>query len=406
MDQVFGALLRGIATILAALYDFVGNYGIAIVLLTIVIRVALLPLTIKQVRSMAEMQQIQPLVKEIQRKHKGNRQKLNEELMAVYKEHRVNPLGGCLPLLMQAPFFIALYAVLNAFSPAVAIPAGDDFRAATVRESFCQPVGEDLPRISGLGSNEIRCTNGEEQTVEIEEWVAKSGGRLNADTRNPPPQMFRCIAHEAGGAFAKDHLKCESPRSSGHLPKDSELYRDVIEGAPGFLGMELSCSPTQSGSEEGMRQCSRSGARAGGAPLVAYWGLVVLMVGTTWYQQRQMQQMSGQSNPQMVMMGRIMPVFLGFISLSIPAGVLLYWVTTNLWQVGQQRVMMRSRLKKEAAGAPAPRADGQRKGGTPSLPKGGNGQKRVESPPQKRPAANRGGSGRSGGGSRKKRRKR
>jgi YidC/Oxa1 family membrane protein insertase len=108
----------------------------------------------------------------------------------------------------------------------------------------------------------------------------------------------------------------------------------------------------------------------------------------------------------MVMMGRIMPVFLGFISLSIPAGVLLYWVTTNMWQVGQQRVMMRSRLKKQAEGAPAPRADGQRKGSTPPLSKGGNGQKRVESPPQKRPAANRGGSGRSGGGSRKKRRKR
>jgi YidC/Oxa1 family membrane protein insertase len=406
MDQLFGALLRGIATILAALYDFVGNYGIAIILLTIVIRLALLPLTIKQTRSMAEMQQIQPLVKEIQRKHKGNRQKMNEELMAVYKEHRVNPLGGCFPLLLQFPFFIALYAVLNAASPAVALPAAD-FRAESVTESVCQPVGEDLPRISGQGSNEIRCTNGEEQTFDIEEWVsAKTGGDLNADLSDPPPQMFRCRPAAEDGPFDRDYFRCESPRSSGHLPKDSQLYRDIVEDAPGFLGMELSCSPTQSGSEEGMRECSRSGRRAGGAPLVAYWGLVVVMVGTTWYQQRQMQQMSGQSNPQMVMMGRIMPVFLGFISLSIPAGVLLYWVTTNMWQVGQQRVMMRSRLKKQAEGAPAPRADGQRKGSTPPLSKGGNGQKRVESPPQKRPAANRGGSGRSGGGSRKKRRKR
>ena len=405
MDQVFGAFLRAIASILAAIYDVVGNYGIAIILLTIVIRLALLPLTIKQTRSMAEMQQIQPLVKEIQRKYKGNRQKLNEELMAVYKEHRVNPLGGCLPLVMQFPFFIALYAVLRASSPAVALMP-PDFRADAwpVNQTVCSPVGEEFPRLDPPGSDEINCSNTEtqeEETFEVEGWANHKTGRESAS----PPTMFRCTPSKSGGVFEDDYVLCRSPLGSGHLPEGSKLYRDIIEDAPGFLGMDLSCSPTQSGSEVGIRQCSRSGKAAGGAPLVAYWGLVVVMVGTTWYQQRQMQQMSGQSNPQMVMMGRIMPVFLGFISLSIPAGVLLYWVTTNMWQVGQQRVMMRSRLKKQAEGASAPRADGQRKGSTPAPSKGGNGQKRVESPPQKRPA-NRGGSGRSGGGSRKKRRKR
>ena len=84
-------------------------------------------------------------------------------------------------------------------------------------------------------------------------------------------------------------------------------------------------------------------------------------------------------------MGRIMPVFLGFISFSIPAGVLLYWVTTNLWQVGQQRVMMRSSAKEPGRGRPAAReADGSARARHDASRKGGNGKKPVASPPRKR----------------------
>jgi YidC/Oxa1 family membrane protein insertase len=101
------------AAALAGFYALVGNYGIAIILLTVAVRVLLLPLSIKQTRSMREMQKIQPEVKKIQAKHKGDRQKMNEEMMALYKEHGVNPFGGCLPLLMQFPVFIALYRLIS-----------------------------------------------------------------------------------------------------------------------------------------------------------------------------------------------------------------------------------------------------------------------------------------------------
>jgi YidC/Oxa1 family membrane protein insertase len=97
---------------LAAFYAVVPEYGAAIVLLTVAVRLILLPLTIKQTRSMREMAKIQPEIKKIQQKHKGDRQKMNEEMMALYKERGVNPFGGCLPLLMQMPVFIALYRVL------------------------------------------------------------------------------------------------------------------------------------------------------------------------------------------------------------------------------------------------------------------------------------------------------
>lgn len=98
---------------LSAFYAVVPVYGVAIILLTLAVRVLLLPLSIKQTRSQREMQRIMPEIKAIQKKHKGDRQKINEATMALYKEHGVNPLGGCLPLLMQFPVLIALYYVIS-----------------------------------------------------------------------------------------------------------------------------------------------------------------------------------------------------------------------------------------------------------------------------------------------------
>ncbi|MRR35196.1 YidC/Oxa1 family membrane protein insertase, partial [bacterium] len=90
-----------------------GDYGMAIVLLTIALRLALVPLTAKQTRSMYEMQRIQPKIKELQAKYKNDKEKLQEETLKFYQENKVNPFGGCLPLLLQMPVFIALFQVLG-----------------------------------------------------------------------------------------------------------------------------------------------------------------------------------------------------------------------------------------------------------------------------------------------------
>lgn len=89
------------------------NYGLAIILFTIVIRVALLPLTIKQYKSTSKMQEVQPLIQDIQRKYKNDKEKLNAELMKVYQENKVNPAGGCLPLLIQMPILFALFYAIS-----------------------------------------------------------------------------------------------------------------------------------------------------------------------------------------------------------------------------------------------------------------------------------------------------
>jgi len=115
---------------LRGLLDFLHDnaaltYGWSIVVLTVIVRMALLPLVIKQYKSMRRMQAVAPQLKELQRKHKGNRQKLNEELMAFYKENEINPFSSCLPLVAQIPIFIALYYVLRDFAKE-AVGAGTD----------------------------------------------------------------------------------------------------------------------------------------------------------------------------------------------------------------------------------------------------------------------------------------
>lgn len=94
-----------------------GSYGMGIILLTLAVRIVILPLTLYQMKSMKKMQEVQPMLKELQAKHKDNPQKLNEEMMNLYKTQGVNPLSGCLPLLIQMPFLYAVFAVLNTFDP-------------------------------------------------------------------------------------------------------------------------------------------------------------------------------------------------------------------------------------------------------------------------------------------------
>jgi len=88
------------------------DFALAIIVFTIIIRTILAPLFVRQIRSQKEMQRMQPLIREVQRKHKGNRQKVSEETMALYKEHGVNPAAGCLPVVLQLPILFALYQAL------------------------------------------------------------------------------------------------------------------------------------------------------------------------------------------------------------------------------------------------------------------------------------------------------
>jgi YidC/Oxa1 family membrane protein insertase len=109
---MFDGFFEIVSQTLNFFYELVPNYAVAIALLTLVVMVITTPLTLKGTRSMIEMQRLQPEMRKLQVQYKDDRQKLNEEMMRFYKEHEINPLGGCFPLLIQAPVFLVLYRVV------------------------------------------------------------------------------------------------------------------------------------------------------------------------------------------------------------------------------------------------------------------------------------------------------
>jgi YidC/Oxa1 family membrane protein insertase len=281
---------------LAGFYALIPSYGLAIILLTIAVRLVLLPLSIKQTRSMREMQRIQPEIKRIQGKYKGNRQKMNEEMMALYKEHSVNPFGSCLPLLLQFPVLIGLFQVV---------------RYPLKYMGYSAPSGS-----SGV--------------VPLSDFVARDVSGLVQTIQ------------------------------------DSQLAHDFIDNALAvnqFLGLRLDCSSSNAlSSGDPLRVGEACGS--GLVSALPYLVLVALMGLTTWYQQKQMQGRQEATSPQaqqMQMFTRILPVMLMVFSFTFPTGVVLYWLTTNVWQIGQQRLMFRAAPPLEPLTAKGTGGDGRSK---------------------------------------------
>jgi len=109
----FGVLAKPMFWLLRQFYVITSNYGVAIILLTIVVRILLFYPSLKSATAMEEMKKLQPQLTALREKYKKDPQRMNQEMMKLYKEHKVNPVGGCLPMLLQLPFFVALYNVLS-----------------------------------------------------------------------------------------------------------------------------------------------------------------------------------------------------------------------------------------------------------------------------------------------------
>src|SRR5204863_4168020 len=166
---VWQDLLRGLGWVLTRLYDIVPSYAVSIIVLTIFIRLLLLPLGIKQIRSMHAMSALAPKVKALQTKYKGNRAKQQEEIQKLYQEHGVNPLGGCLPMVLQIPVLIALYSVLR-------FPANVGAHPADMKPPLPQshiPVGSQLYDAIVHQKGDVR-------------WLLCSAGQAGSGKQTPP----------------------------------------------------------------------------------------------------------------------------------------------------------------------------------------------------------------------------
>jgi YidC/Oxa1 family membrane protein insertase len=303
--EVWQWLLDQIGAVLAWIYHAIPSYGIAIIILTILVRLVLLPLGIKQIRSMHAMQAVQPKIKAIQNKYKNDKQKSQEEIMKVYKEHGVNPLGGCLPLLLQMPVLISLYAVLR-FPP----PLPAENAQKTLSHEQLQAEMIDALHVPAGSSLQ------EAITAHTSEWVYGVAPGLHFAGAN-----LLCSASEAGQVTNK-------PLS-------------------GENAIELDCG------------------RGVGSKIPIYF-LILLMVGTTYFQQWQMQRASppGAAQKQQQTIARIMPLMFLFFFWRYPSGMVLYWATSNLWQIGQQHFLLKA-IKKEQTEGEKPGAKSKDAGKAP-----------------------------------------
>lgn len=276
---VLGALLRTLGGILSGIYTVVPSYAIAIALLTLLVRAPLWPLTAKQTKSMADLQKIQPEIQELKKKYKDDRVKLNEELMSLYQERKINPLGSCLPILIQGPVLFILWRVLGV---AWGAPSTKPFSGAVT--NFC--------------TNELG-------------------------------QPSQCVT---GTAF---------------LPTDSSLFRALQGHNVSFFGIDL----------------TKPGSGQTGIGWVMFVVLILAVMATMWYQQKQMQKKTGAVNPQMKAVGQIMPLFFGLLTYQLAGGLGIYFVVGNLFQIGQQEVLLRRMDKSPEKGESGERDDKKRKTG-------------------------------------------
>ena len=302
-------LLDGIGWLVAHIYELIPNFGVTIIVLTILIRLVLLPLGIRQVRSMQHMQIIQPKVKQLQQKYKGNKQRQQEEIMKLYKEYGVNPFSGCWPVLLQFPILIAMYSVVRFPQHPIHVPDDTRLYAAVTAQIPQQIDGQDVT----------------------------SQAQIDAQLPEPGP--------DSGTSFLGMNLLC-SAREAG---SDNAKLGDRVNVQGETVNLEY---PVDCGDDVNR---------------IPYYVFAALMFGTTYFQQRQMQKASppGAASSQQQAILRIMPLMFGVFGIFFPAGLVVYWTTSNAWQIGQQYYMLRTRPTAEtlaAAAADGKKSPGEKKG--------------------------------------------
>ena len=229
----------GIGFLLSFVYGYVPSYGASIAILTVIINIIIFPLTLRQTRSTKRMQDVQPELKRLQKKHKDNKEELNKEIAAFYKEKGINPLGCVVPLLVQMPVWFALFRVLR------------------------------------------------------------------------EPLLF--------------------------IPKSESLFLDLENNVNIlFFNMDLQIPASEI---------------SNWVERVPYIIVILMVVATALFQQKQITKKQGKSdNPQaqqMQMIGKVMPLFFGFISWTLPSGLVIYFLTGNIFRIGQQALIIRIEDKNE-----------------------------------------------------------
>ena len=300
---VWQQLLNALGWVLARIYDLVPNYGLAIIILTVVLRAILLPLGFKQIKSMQNMQALQPRLKEIQKKYKNNRQKQQEEQMKLYKEAGVSPFSGCLPMLLTLPFLFAMYAVIR---QPVLVPSSDPQHQGTF-----VVTNNHLPQDSSLFQNVLTHENTDFLFMNLQCNLVGAGTQVPIKYKDPTDGQVKQLP---GPGNPTD-------------PTGAPIY--------GKNDSQLPFTATT----QGVLDCGTKRM----PDIIPYILIVAVMVGLTFFQTFQMQRASpaGAQSSQQQTITRIMPLMFAFFGLQFPAGLVVYWTVSNALQIGQQTYLLR-----------------------------------------------------------------
>lgn len=330
--------------ILKTLSHFVGSYGLGIIVLTVIIRLAMWPLGVSQQRSMKTMQMLQPKLKAIQDRYKSDPQTMQRKIMEFYAEHKFNPMSGCFPLLIQMPIFILLYSALMS------------------------------PQFIQIASNsKFFFVNGLNETLRSTAGISYDGtmGVSKYDTFRLTPPITVYLPNEK-----LENIKIEKPN------KALELQGGITPGQPIDLKVnldnlnlgyskvkqiqkaEIAITNNQNRESEKLEFKPQDGLLVASMPtkavksdfhwdvliLIALFGLTMAATQKVMMASSKNQQLDPTQAAMQKSMGTFMPVMImgTFIFIPIPAGVLLYLITSNFIQV-VQTVVINKQLETEDA---------------------------------------------------------
>src|SRR6266513_384133 len=299
IEDAFSPLIKLFEAIMVFIHDHVvgGSWGLAIVGLTVVIRAVLVPLTFRQLKSMQEMQRLAPQIQALKEKYKDDKQRQQQEIMNFYREHKINPLASCLPLLLQLPVFISLFYMLRT-------DLKFDICGRQLREFYTQELGKHIVSNSQIPSSAVTVPG-------------------------------------HGKVPGVSEIGCSTPfHSNGTL-------HTIAPGSAKFLFIpDITFKAT-------------------GIVLVV---LIVVYVGS---QIASTLVATATADPNQRRLMLVLPfVFIIFLY-RFPAGLLVYWITTNVWTIGQQLV-----IRRYIPPPPKPPAKGARAG--PEVGKSRDGKAEVE----------------------------
>ncbi len=341
---------------LKMLAQFVGSYGIAIIILTIIVRMFLWPLNVSQQRSMRQMQTLQPKLKAIQERYKSDPQKMQMKLMEIYKEHNVNPMGGCLPLFVQMPVFILLYSAL--MSPQFIQMAGDSSFL------FINSLATTLRATAGISNDGIMGTSkydtfilGKTATVYLPNETLK-----NVKVEKPNKAL-----EIQGELNPGEDIDFKVSLDQLDL-KFSQL--DMIEKA------DLDITDMNTKETERVTFVRQGGLLIASLPSKAversfHWDVLLLMLLfglTMWLSQKYMMAQNKNNMPDdptqqaiQKSMGTFMPIMImaTFVIIPIPAGVFIYLIVSNVIQI-LQTVIVNKQMDAEETAKKVQASDGSK----------------------------------------------